>query len=99
MGSEEENGRSHGPFKKAANLIVKRVERQASPRRCRCLIDLRRLCPGGDSAAQFRIGADEIERLFRMSVPANVFEASRMEALEARTERYLQEAERVRGAA
>jgi hypothetical protein len=34
-----------------------------------------------------------------MSVPANVFEASRMEALEARTERYLQEAERVRGAA
>jgi len=37
-----------------------------------------------------------------MSVPASVFEATRMEtleALEARTERYLQEAERVRGAA
>jgi len=37
-----------------------------------------------------------------MSVPANVFEASRMETLETletRTERYLQEAERVRGAA
>jgi len=34
-----------------------------------------------------------------MSVPANVIEASGMESLDARTERYLQEAERVRGAA
>jgi hypothetical protein len=31
-----------------------------------------------------------------MSVPANVIEASGMESLEARAERYLQEAERVR---
>ena len=34
-----------------------------------------------------------------MSVPANVIEASGMESLDARTERYLQEAERVRAAA
>ena len=42
------------------------------------------------------------KRWFRMSVPAKVFEASRMETLETfedRAERYLQEAERVRGAA
>ena len=34
-----------------------------------------------------------------MSVPTNVIEASGMESLEARAERYLQEAERVRAAA
>jgi len=54
---------SHGAFEKGANLIVKRVERQAPPRRDRRLVDLHRLCPGGDSAAQFRVGADEIDHL------------------------------------
>ena len=60
--SEEDRG-SHASFEKAANLIVKRVERQAPPLRRRRFVDIRCFRPGADGAAQFWIAADEIDRL------------------------------------
>lgn len=60
--SEEDRG-SHASFEKAANLIVKRVERQAPPLRRRRFVDIRCFRPAADGAAQFWIAADEIDRL------------------------------------
>src|SRR4051794_32887843 len=54
--------RGHGLFEKSVHPVVKCVERQEPPRRHHCFV-LHRLCPGHDSAAQFRIGADEFDRL------------------------------------
>ena len=61
--SRVEDRRSHGPFEKGANPGVQRVEWQALPRGRRRFLDPRLLCPIGDSEAQFRIGADEIDGL------------------------------------